>query len=93
MTTRQKVVAITGRTIARARIAGKAAAKRVVAAADAELVKQGKAARARQRKRAVKAAFKKVVKTIAIAGTAAATVIAARATTRAVRRRAAVGRD
>lgn len=89
MTTRQRVVAMTGRTIARARIAGKAAVKRIVATADAELVKQGKAARARQRKRVVKAALKGLVKTIAIAGTAAATVIAARATTRAVRRRAA----
>jgi hypothetical protein len=88
MTTRQRVVAIAGRSIARARIAGKGAAKRLVAAADAELVKQGKAARARQRKRAVKAALKKVMKTIAIAGTAAATVLAARVTSRAVRRRA-----
>ena len=86
MTTRRRVVVITGRAIARARIAGKAAAKRFVAAADAELVKQGKAARARQRKRVVKAALKKVAKTIAIAGTAAAAVMAARA----VRRRASV---
>ena len=86
MTMRQRVVAITGRAMARARIAGKAAAKRFVAAADAELVKQGKAARGRQRKRAVKAALKKVVKTVAIAGIAAATVIAARA----VRRRRSV---
>ena len=84
MTTRQKAVAMTGRAIAHARIAGKAAAQRFVAAADAELVKQGKAAKARIRKRAVKAAFKKVVTTVAIAGAAAAGVMAARA----VRRRA-----
>ena len=86
MKTRKRVVILTGRAIARARIAGESAAKRMIAATDAALVAQGKAARARQRKRAVKAAFKKVAKTVAIAGTVAATVMAARA----VRRRASV---
>lgn len=86
MTTRQRVVVTAARAIARARIAGKTAAKRFVAAADAELAKQGKAAEGRMRKRAVKAALKKVAKTVAIAGTAAAAVLAARA----VRRRATV---
>jgi len=69
-----------------ARIMGKRTARQLLAAADAELVRQGKAAKARMRKRAVKAALKQVAKTVAIAGTAAAAVMAARA----VRRRASV---
>jgi hypothetical protein len=87
MTTKQRLAAASGRAIVRVRIVGKRAARQFVAAADAELVKQGKAAKARIRKRAVLAALKKVAKTVAIAGTAAATVMAARATRRAVRRR------
>ena len=87
MKTREKVVALTGRALARARIAGKAAAKRLVAATDAALVEQGKAARARQRKRAVQSALKKVAKTMAIAGVAAATIVTARAAVRNRRRK------
>ena len=83
MRTREKVVAITSKAIARARVAAKVAAKRLLIATDATLVEQGKAARARQRKRAAKAALKKVAKTALIAGTAAATVIAIRAARRA----------
>ena len=90
MTTKQRLALATTRALARARVAGKLATKRLIAAADAELVKQGKAARARIRKRAAKAAFKKVPKRVAIAGAAAASVMAARATVRAVRRRAAL---
>lgn len=90
MTTRKRLTLAMKRALARVRVAGKLATKRLSAAADAELVKQGKAARARIRKRAAKAAFKKVAKRMAIAGAAAATMMAARATVRAVRRRAAV---
>ena len=56
-----------------------ALAKRMAVAADAALVAQGKAAKARQRKRALKAALKIVGKTTLLAGAAAATVVAARA--------------
>jgi hypothetical protein len=87
MTTRQKVVSIAGKTIARARIAGKAAAKRLLIATDAALVEQGKAARARQRKRAAKAALKKAAKAVVIAGAAVATVMAMRAAKAAPPRR------
>lgn len=90
MTTRQRLALATKRALVRARIVRILATKRLIAAADAELVKQGKAARARIRKRAAKAAFKKVAKRVAIAGAAAATMLAARATVRAVRRRAAL---
>lgn len=90
MTTKQRLALATKRALARARVVGKLATKRLIAAADAELVKQGKAARARIRKRAAKAAFKKVAKRVAIAGAAAATMMAARATVRALRRRAAL---
>jgi hypothetical protein len=75
MTTKQKLTA-----------AAKQAKQRLIEAADAALVAQGKAARARQRQRARKAALKTVAKTIAIAGAATAAVIGARATARAVRR-------
>lgn len=84
MTTKQRLALATKRALARARVAGRLATKRLIAAADAELVKQGKAARARIRKRAAKAAFKRVAKGVAIAGAAAATMMAARATVRAV---------
>lgn len=88
MTTKQKVVLAlaAGRAISRARVAGKKAAKRLIVAVDDALVAQGKAARARQRKRAFKAALKKIAKTVAVAGTATATVAAVRA----VRRRTSV---
>jgi hypothetical protein len=78
MTTKQKLTAV-----------AQHATTRLVAAADAALVAQGKAARARQRKRALKAALKAVGKTVAMAGTAAATVMAARAIAGAMRRRTA----
>ncbi|HET9386737.1 MAG TPA: hypothetical protein VFO67_16510 [Gemmatimonadales bacterium] len=90
MTTKQRLAARARRAVARVRVVGKLAAKRLIAAADGELVKQGKAAKARIRKRTVKAALKKVAKTVAFAGTAAATVIAARAMTRAASRRVTV---
>lgn len=86
MKTRKRVVMLAGRAIAHARRAGKSAAQQLIAATDAALVAQGKAARARQRKRAVKAALKKVAKTVAIAGTAAATIVTARAVARNIRR-------
>ena len=79
MRTKQKLTVAANRAVVRARIAGKRAAKQLIAAADEALVAQGKAARARQRKRAFKAALKKVGKTLAIAGTAAVTVMAVRA--------------
>lgn len=90
MTTKQRLALATKRALAHARIVGKLATKRFIAAVDAELVNQGKAARARIRKRAAKAAFRTVAKRVAIAGAAAATVMAARATVRAARRRAAL---
>ena len=71
MTTRQVVT--------RVRIAGKSAAKKLIEATDAALVAQGKAARIRQRKRAVRAAVRRVVTSVAIVGAAAATVVAAKA--------------
>lgn len=78
MTTKQKLAAAT-----------KQAKQRLIEAADAALVAQGKAARARQRTRARKAALKTVAKTVAFAGAATAAVLGARAGTRALRRRAA----
>jgi hypothetical protein len=75
MTTKQKFSA-----------AAKQTTKRLFAAADAALVAQGKAARARQRRRARKAGLKTVAKTIAIAGVAAAAAMGVRATARAARR-------
>lgn len=90
MTTKQRLATATKRAMVRARIAGKLATKRLIAAADAELVKQGKAAKARIRRRAAKAALKRVAKSVAIAGAAVATMMAARATVRAARRRAAL---
>jgi hypothetical protein len=90
MTTKEKLAVAAKRAMVRARIVGKRATKQLIEAADEALVAQGKAARARQRKRAFKAVLRKVGKTLAIAGTAAATVAAARATARAVRRRTVV---
>jgi hypothetical protein len=90
MTKKQKLAVAAKRVVIRARIVGKRATKQLIEAADEALVAQGKAARARQRNRAFKAALKKVGKTLAIAGTAAATVMAARASARAARRRSAV---
>jgi hypothetical protein len=73
--------------------AAKAAAKRGVKAFDAALVRAGEAAKGRQEKRehqatvdARKAKFKKAGKVALIAGAAAATVVAARAVSRNVRR-------
>ena len=88
MTTKQQLAAATKRAGALARVAGKRATKRLIEAADAALVAQGRAARARQRKRARNAALKAVGKTMAVAGAAAGTVVAARAGARALRRRA-----
>ena len=90
MTTRQKLAVAAKQVVMRARIVGKRATKQLIEAADEALVAQGKAARARQRNRAFKAALKKVGKTLAIAGTAAVTVMAARATVRAARHRKSV---
>jgi hypothetical protein len=71
------------RALARARVSGTSAAKRLVVAVDAALVAQGKAARARQRKRAFKAALRTAGRTALLAGAATATVFAARAVKRA----------
>jgi hypothetical protein len=83
MTTKERLAAATKRAVVRGRIMGRVTAKRLIAAADAELVKQGKAAKARIRRRRVRAVLKTVAKTVAIAGTAAATVLAVRARRRA----------
>lgn len=73
--------------------AAKAAAKRGAKVLDAALVKAGAAAKERQEKRehqatvdARKAKLKKAGKVVLIAGAAAATVVAARAVSRNVRR-------
>ena len=87
MTTKRQIARVTRRAVARARVAVRLAATRLIVATDEALVAQGKAARIRQRRRAVKAALKAVAKSVAIAGTAAATMMAARATARAVQRR------
>ncbi len=79
MTKQEKLGAATSQAAARARAAGTKATKRFIAAADAMLVAQGKAAKIRQRKRAVKAALKTAGKTALVAGTAAAAVMAVRA--------------
>jgi cob(I)alamin adenosyltransferase len=92
MTTKQKLAIAAKRAVVRARIVGKRAAKQLIEAADEALIAQGKAARARQRKRAFKAALKKIGKTVVIAGTAAATVLAARAAARRAERRATVSK-
>ncbi|MGE5802237.1 MAG: hypothetical protein ACM358_08250 [Gemmatimonadota bacterium] len=78
MTTKQKLATAT-----------KQAKQRLIEAADAALVAQGKAARARQRQRARKAVLKSVAKTVAFAGAATAAVIGVRAGARALRRRVA----
>ncbi len=77
--------------------AAKTAAKRGAKVFDAALVKAGEAAKGRQEKRehqatvdARKAKLKKVGKVAMVAGAAAATVIAARAVARNVRRGAAL---
>ena len=84
MTKRQKkkLTIAVGRALAHARMSGRRAAKRLVVAVDAALVAQGKAARARQRKRAFKAALKTAGRTVLLAGAATATVFAARAAKR-----------
>jgi hypothetical protein len=64
----------------------KAAARRLAIAADAALVKAGKAAEQRQHDRAVKAALKKTGKLAAFAATTVAVVAGARAAMRARRR-------
>lgn len=64
----------------------KTTAKIAAAKADAFLVKTGQAAQMRQRKRATKAALKTAGKVMLVAGTAAATVVTARAVMRNVRR-------
>ena len=92
MTSKQKLAAAAQRAVVRARIVGKRATRQLIEAADEALVAQGKAAKARQRKRAVKAAFKKLGKTLVIAGTTAATVMAVRAGVRAGQRRATVSK-
>lgn len=76
---KKKLVIAARRALARARVEGRKAAKRLIVAADAALVAQGKAARARQRKRAFKAALKAAGRTMLVAGAATATVLAARA--------------
>lgn len=85
MTTKEQVKAATKRAAARARSAGTKAAKRLVAATDAALIAQGKAAKARQRQRAIKTALKVGGEAAVLAGAAAATVLVARAA-RAMRR-------
>ena len=77
----------TKQVIARARIVRELAARKLIEARDAALVAQGKAAKIRQRKRAVKAALRKIGKAVVMAGAAAATVAAAKAARRALRRR------
>lgn len=77
--TKKALKAVSGQAMARARTAGKGAAQRLAIAADAALVEAGQAAKRRQHSRAVKAALKVVGKAVVIAGTAAATVMAARA--------------
>jgi hypothetical protein len=67
----------------------KKAARRIAIATDAVLVKAGKAAKQRQRDRAVQVALKKTGKIAGIAATTAALVVAARAIVRARRRSAA----
>lgn len=67
--------------------AGTKVAKRLMVAADAALVAQGRAAEARQRRRALKATLKVVRGTAVVAGVAAATVLAVRARARAAQRR------
>ena len=79
MTTKQKLTAATKQVAVRARAAGRRAAQRIVAVSDRVFVTAGDAAKARQRKRAVKAALKTVGKAALVVGTAAATALAARA--------------
>lgn len=71
----------------RARSAGEGARKRIATATDAALVRAGRAAKRRQRGRAVKSALKVAGKAALMAGATAATVVAGRAAVRAARRR------
>ncbi|HWC74886.1 MAG TPA: hypothetical protein VG454_13205 [Gemmatimonadales bacterium] len=78
--TKKTLKVLAERAASRARIAGKKASKQLVTAVDDALVAQGKAARARQRKRAFKSALKVVGKAALVLGAGAATVAAVRAT-------------
>jgi hypothetical protein len=71
---------------ARARVAGAKTMKRMAIATDAALIKAGQAAQAREHKRAGKTALKAAGKIALAAGAAAATVVAARAIARNVKR-------
>ena len=79
---KKKLAIAARRALARARVEGRKAAKRLIVAADAALVAQGKAARARQRKRAFKSVLRTAGRTLLLAGAATATVLAARAVKR-----------
>ena len=76
----------TQHALERARVAGKKATTRLAVAVDTALIAQGKAARARQRKRALNSALKVARKAVLVAGAAAATVVAVRASKRAALR-------
>ena len=65
--------------------AAQRAVKRLRAEADAALVEAGRAAKRRQRRRAVKATLKAAGTAALVAGAAAATAVAARAVVRRVR--------
>lgn len=77
--TKQVIKMAARRALARARLAG-------AKALDAGLVKAGEDAKARQRKRTGKSGLKTAGKIVLVAGAAAATVAAARAVTRNVKR-------
>jgi len=77
--TKKNVKTVSELAMARAKVAGKTAASRVVEATDSMLVAAGKAAKHRQRARAVKAGMKIAARAALIAGTAVATVAAVRA--------------
>ena len=75
---------------ARARVAGAKTLKRMAVAADAALIKAGQAAQAREHKRTGERALRAAGKIALAAGAAAATVVAARAIARNVKRGAAM---
>jgi hypothetical protein len=85
--TKKDIKAAAKRVAEQARIAGKKAAKRMVAAGDAALVKAGHAAERRQRARAVKAGLTTAAKAAVVAGAAAVGVVAVQAAIRKVRDR------
>lgn len=68
-----------------ARAAGKGLAARLVEAADAVIVEQGRRAKARQRRRTAKRVLQAVGKTALAAGVTAAAVVATRAAVRRAR--------